>query len=251
VLRTGNWVSHLEVERDSPSHFPMLRDLSDRFELIVYDGRGTGLSDRDATDFSLDTMVEDMETIADASGVDRFAIVAYSQSCAVSVEYAVRHPERVACMVLFGGFLHNFRTQGEIDAMATLFAQSWGQANPATRQLFTSVLLPDATLEEIDSLNELQREAIEPETAARLFKAGHSIDVREQATRVPVPTLVMHSRNEPGVPLECSREAAALIPGARLIVLDSRNHILLEREPAYRRFIDETCAFIDEWSTPI
>jgi pimeloyl-ACP methyl ester carboxylesterase len=147
-------------------------------------------------------------------------------------------------MVLYGGFLHNFRTEEEIDAMATLFAQTWGQTNPATRQLFTSVLFPDATKEEFEGFNELQREAIEPEMAARLFRAGHSIDVRELAEQVSVPTLVMHSRNEPGVPLECSREAAALIPNARFLVLDSRNHLVLEREPAYRQFIEETSAFI-------
>lgn len=244
VLRTGNWVSHLEVEWDSPSHQPMLRDLSSEFELVVYDGRGTGLSDRHVSEFSLETMVEDMETVADVNELGKFAIVAYSQSCAVSVAYAVRHPERVSSMVLYGGFLHNFRMQEEIDAMASLIAQSWGQANPATRQLFTSVLFPDATKEEYESFNELQREAIEPETAARLFRAGHSIDVRDLAKQVAVPTLVIHSRNEQGVPLECSREAAALIPGARFFAIDSSNHIVLEREPAYRQFIDEIVAFI-------
>lgn len=244
LLRTGNWVSHLEVEWGSPMHQPLLRDLSREFELVTYDGRGTGLSDRNVTEFSLDTMVADMETVADANGLDEFAILAYSQSCAVAVAYAVRHPERVTGMVLYGGFLHNFRTQEEIDAIATLFAQSWGQANPATRQIFTTVLYPDSTREEFEAFNELQREALSPETASRLFRACHAIDVRELAKRVSVPTLVMHSRNEAGVPLECSREAASLIPGARFVTLDSRNHLVLEREPAYREFIDETVAFL-------
>jgi pimeloyl-ACP methyl ester carboxylesterase len=244
VLRTGNWVSHLEVEWESPVHQPFLRDLSREFELVVYDGRGTGLSDRQVTEFSLDTMVEDMEAVADVNALEEFAIVAYSQSCAVAVAYAVRHPQRVSRMVLYGGFLHNFRTETEIDAMAALFAETWGQANPATRQLFTTVLFPDATKEEFEAFNELQREAVSPDTAARLFRAGHSIDVRDLATQVSVPTLVMHSRFEPGVPLECSRETAALIPGARLVILDSRNHLVLEREPAYRQFIDETIGFI-------
>lgn len=244
ILRTGNWVSHLEVEWDSPMHQPMLRDLSREFELVVYDGRGTGMSDRHVTEFSLESMVQDMEAVADANALDRFAILAYSQSCAVAVAYAVRHPERVSCMVLYGGFLHNFRTQSEIEAMATLFSETWGQTNPATRQLFTSVLFPDATKEEFEAFNELQREAVSPETAARLFRACHAIDVRELAKQVSVPTLVIHSRYEPGVPLECSREAAALIPDARFVMLDSRNHLVLEREPAYRQFLAETKGFI-------
>jgi len=244
LLRTGNWVSHLDAEWDSPLNAPMLRDFSREFDLVIYDGRGTGLADRNVTEFSLDTMVEDMEVVADANRLERFGILAYSQSCAVAIAYAVRHPERVSRMVLYGGFAHNFRTAEEVDAIATLFAQSWGKANPATRQIFTASLFPDSSKEEFDAFNELQREAIAPETASRLFRACHAIDVRELAKRVTVPTLVMHSRNEPGVPVECGREIASLIPGARFVPLDSQNHLVLEREPAYRRFIDETVAFV-------
>lgn len=244
LLRTGNWVSHLEAEWASPMHQPMLRDLSREFELIIYDGRGTGLSDRDVAEFSLDTMVEDMEVVADVNQLGKFAILAYSQSCAVAVAYAARHPERVSHLVLYGGFLHNFRTPEEIDAMATLFGQSWGQANPATRQIFTTVLFPDSTKEEFEGFNDLQREAISPQMASRLFRACHRIDVREYAKQLSVPTLVMHSRHESGVPPECGREAAALIPDSRLVMLESRNHLVLEREPAYRQYIDETVGFI-------
>ena len=163
----------------------------------------------------------------------------------MSIAYTVKHPERVANMILFGGFVQNFRPQEEIDAMASLFARSWGQANPATRQIFTTSMVPDATKEEFEAFNELQRNAGAPETIARLFKTIHSFDVRELAKQVTVPTLVMHARDEPGVPLEYGREMASLIPGARFIALESRNHVLLEREPAYKRFLEEACAFID------
>lgn len=245
LIRTGNWVSHIEAEWDSPTHSPLLRDLSHEFDLVIYDSRGTGLSDRNVSEFSLETMVADMGAVADANRLDKFSILAYSQSCAVAVIYAVRNPGRVSRMVLYGGFLHNFRTETEIDAMANLFRESWGQSNPATRQLFTTALFPDSTREEFEGFNELQRHAVSPEMASRLFKACHSFDVRELAKRVTVPTLVMHSRYEPGVPAECSREMASLIPGARLVMLDSKNHLVLEREPAYREFIDETVAFVN------
>lgn len=244
LLRTGNWISHQELEWNSPGHMPFLRDLSREFELITYDGRGTGLSDREVTEFSLDTMVEDMEVVADANNLDRFAILAFSQSCAVSIAYAVKHPERVSHMVLFGGFAHNFRTQEEIDALAILFKQNWGRDNASTRQFFTAALMPDATKEEFDAFNDLQKHSILPETASLLFKAVHAIDVRDLAKQVTVSTLVMHSRDEPGVPVEYGREIAALIPNARFVSLDSRNHILLETEPAYQRFLDETISFI-------
>lgn len=245
VVKTGNWISHQELEWDNPLMRPMIRDLSARYSLISYDGRGTGLSDREITELSLDTMVEDMETVVDANQLEKFSIVANSQSCMVAIAYTERHPERVANMVLFGGFVQNFRTREEIDAIATLFAQSWGQANPATRQIFTTSLIPDATKEEFDALNEFQRHCGSPEIIARLFRTIHGFDVRELAKKVTVPTLVMHSRDEPGVPFEYGREMASLIPGARFIALESRNHILLKREPAYKRFLEEACAFID------
>ena len=246
LLRTGNWLSHQELDWTNSLFGPFLRDFSRSFQVFTYDGRGTGLSDREVTEFSLDSMVEDMETVADANRLERFAILAFSQSCAVSITYAVRHPERVSRMVLFGGFAHNFRTPEEVDAIATLFRQNWGQDNAATRQIFTSAILPDATKEEFDAFNEIQRRSISPEAAARLFKACHAIDVRDLARRVTTPTLVMHSRDEPGVPLECGREIASLIPGARFITLESRNHVPVEREPAYKRFLEEAVPFLQK-----
>jgi pimeloyl-ACP methyl ester carboxylesterase len=244
LVRTGNWLSHQELDWEVPMMSSLLRDLPRTFDLLTYDGRGTGLSDRGVSEFSLETMVEDLEVVADTNKLDKFAILALSQSCAVSIAYAVKHPHRVSHMVFYGGFTHNFRTQEEIDAMATLFSQNWGRANPGTRQIFTSALFPDATKEEADAFNEWQKHSSSPDTAARLFRAVHRIDVREQAKRVSVPTLVMHSKDEAGVPLEYAREMAALIPGARLVILSSRNHIVLEREPAYKQFLDETVSFI-------
>ncbi|HMB73563.1 MAG TPA: alpha/beta hydrolase [Gammaproteobacteria bacterium] len=245
VLRTGNWLSHVGMDRKLAVFSHMYRDFSQQFELICYDGRGTGLSDRDVELFSLETMVEDMEAVADANGLDKFAILAFSQSCAVAVAYAARHPDRVTHMVFFGGFIRNFRPQEEIDAMATLFERSWGQTNPGTRQIFTTALFPDAGKREIDDFNELQRLSVSPQNAARLFRAAHAIDVREEARRVSVPTLVMHSRDEEGVSMELGREIASLIPNSRFVVLESKNHIILEHEPAYQQFLDEAVSFIN------
>ena len=77
-----------------------------------------------------------------------------------------------------------------------------------------------------------------------MFRAVHAMDVRALAKQVTVPTLVMHARDEPGVPLEYGREIASLIPDARFVILDSKNHVLLAREAAYHRFLDETKSFI-------
>jgi pimeloyl-ACP methyl ester carboxylesterase len=110
--------------------------------------------------------------------------------------------------------------------------------------MFTSSLITDATKEELDWLNEMQRVSATPQNAARIFRTSHAIDVTAEAARISVPTLVLHSRGEAGVPFECGREMASLIPDARLVALDSENHVLLERDPAYARFKQEMFAFL-------
>jgi pimeloyl-ACP methyl ester carboxylesterase len=187
-----------------------------------------------------------MEAVADANGLDQFAILAFSQSAGVSIVYAARHPERVTHLVIYGGFATSMLEKDEIEAMATLFEKNWGQQNAATRQLFTTSLFPDGTAEEVRGFNEIQRLGISPGDAARLFRACHDIDAREDAKRLMAPTLVVHARHEQGVPLESSRVMASLIPNSRLLTLDSNNHIALKREPAYQQFLDEAIAFVKD-----
>jgi pimeloyl-ACP methyl ester carboxylesterase len=245
IIKTANWLSHIELDWQSSVYGHLLRDLSNSNQLTIYDERGNGLSDWDADEFSLDSFVTDLETVVEAAGVDRFVLLGFSQGCAISIAYAVKHPERVSHLVLLGGFAEDFRGQEQIDAMSTLMESGWGQKNPTFRQMFTSSLLPDATKEEIDELNEMQRITTSPQNAVQLFRAIHSIDVTKVASKVTVPTLVFHSREEQGVPLEAGRKMASLIPGARFVGLDSENHILLEREPAYSKFKEEVFGFIN------
>ncbi len=98
--------------------------------------------------------MQDLETVVDAAGVARFPLLGISQGCPVSIAYAVRHPERVSRLVLYGGFARGRRIRGsqqeieQADALITLMRQGWGQENPAFRQIFTSLFMPDATPEE-------------------------------------------------------------------------------------------------------
>ena len=193
---------------------------------------------------SLDAFVGDLETVVKAAGLQRFALFGFSQGCAVSIAYAARHPDRLTHLILFGGFARDFRGPEQVDAMATMIEQSWGQKNPALRQYFTSSLMPNATKEEFDAFNELQRVSTSPENAARLFRAFHAIDVTALAPMITVPTLVLHARHEQGVPFEVGRQMAALIPGSRFVGLEGENHLLLEREPAYAQFREEVLGFI-------
>jgi class 3 adenylate cyclase len=103
LVRTANWLNHLEYDWENPLRRASLRRLANRNTLIRYDARGNGLSDWDAPEISLDAWVSDLETVVDAAGLASFPLLGISQGCAVSIAYAVRHPERVSRLILYGG----------------------------------------------------------------------------------------------------------------------------------------------------
>ena len=249
LVKTGNWLNHLEYDWESPAWGHFFVGLSREHRLIRYDPRGTGLSDWDVPDLSLDTWVNDVAAVVDAAGVDRFPLLGYSQGCAVSIAYAVRNPERVSHLVLYGGFAlgASKRTPAERErrkALATLMRMEWGADNPAIRQMFANYLMPDATKDQIASFNDLQRKTTSGECAARYFEATGNIDVVELLPQVKAPTLVMHARGDLQVPVELGRQLAAGIPGAKFVALQSNNHILLEQDPATQRCFEEMGLFL-------
>jgi len=253
ILRAAHWMSHLQYEWESPVWRHWIDSLSKGNTFIRYDERGNGLSDWNASDLSFAAMVCDLESVADANGLSGFPLLGVSQSCAVSVAYAVRHPERVSHLVLYGGYAKGWRKRGdrhEIDtheAMTTLIREGWGKDNPAFRQLFTETFIPGASREQMAWFNDLQKETASPDNASRLHYSFGDMDVSEILGDVSVPTLVLHARNDAAVPFEQGRALAAGIPGARFVNLNSANHILLSEEPAFADFVREVRSFI---STP-
>ena len=250
LVKTGNWMTHLEFDFETPIWRHLYRELSRDHTLIRYDARGNGLSDRDVGEISFDTFVTDLEAVVDAAGLDRFALFGISQGCAVSVAYAVRHPDRVTRLVLIGGFVLGTMKRGsavekeQAVAMLTLIRLGWGQENPAFRQLFTSQFIPGATKEQADWFNELQLISMSPDEAVRYRIATGDFDVSALLAQVSVPTLVMHARDDAVVPFDQGRRLAAGIPGARFVPLASRNHLILENEPAFPRFLEEMRGFL-------
>ena len=251
LVKTGNWMTHLEKDFDSPIWRHLYRALAKERTLIRYDARGNGLSDWDVEETSFETSVRDLEAVVDAARVERFALLGISQGCAVSVAYATRHPERVTHLVLYGGYVQGWRIRARTEvekeqaaAMLTLMRVGWGQSNPAFRQLFTSQFIPGATKEQAEWFNELQRVSTSSENAVRNLQASGDADVTELLPKVSVPTLVMHARDDARVPFDSGRRLAAGIPGARFVPLQSRNHLILEDEPAFPRFIEEITSFL-------
>jgi class 3 adenylate cyclase/pimeloyl-ACP methyl ester carboxylesterase len=251
LVKTGNWMTHLEFDFESPIWRHLYRELARDHTLIRYDARGNGLSDREVEDVSFETFVHDLETVVDAAGVERFALLGISQGCAVSVGYAAKHPERVTHLVLYGGFAVGWNkrllTEAEkqkYSAIVTLMRLGWGQDDPAFRQIFTSQFVPGASKQQADWFNELQRISTSPADAVRIFMAAGNIDVTNLLTKLTVPTLVMHARDDARVPFDAGRQMAAGIPGARFVPLPSRNHLILEDEPAFARFLQEMRNFL-------
>jgi len=251
LAKAANWLSHLEYDWQSPIWQHLMRLLSENHTLVRYDARCNGLSDADAADVSFEAFVTDLEAVVDASGIDRFPLVGISQGCSVAIAYAVRHPDRVTSLILHGGYARGWNKRGSKEdriareAMLTLVRIGWGRPNPAFRQIFTTLFFPDGTQEQFDWFNELQRICTTAANAVRLLRATSEIDVMELLPQVRVPTLVTHCKGEQAVPFDEGRLLATAIPGARFVQLESRNHLVLEQEPAWTRFATEVRAFLD------
>jgi pimeloyl-ACP methyl ester carboxylesterase/DNA-binding CsgD family transcriptional regulator len=251
LVKASNWLSHVEYDWRSPVWRPFLEQLARARTVIRYDERGCGLSDWDVADLSFESWVTDLETVVDSVGLRRFPLLGMSQGGPIAVAYAVRHPERVSHLIIHGSYARGLLKRDptpaqriEVDALLNLIRVGWGRENAAFRQVFTSFFIPGGTLEQFRWFNDLQRASCSPENAARLFTEFTTIDVRELAPQVTCPTLVLHARDDARVPYEEGRILAALIPNARFVTLESRNHLLLEGEPALRHYMDEVDGFL-------
>jgi pimeloyl-ACP methyl ester carboxylesterase/DNA-binding winged helix-turn-helix (wHTH) protein len=253
LVKPANWMTHLEYDWESPVWRHWLRALSKEHTLIRFDERGNGLSDREVEDLSFEAWVHDLETVVDTVGLERFPLLGISQGCAVAIAYAVRHPERVTKLVLYGGFAEGIttraRTQAEIDETTIVTRNiplGWGHDNPAFRLFFAARFLPEGTAEQMRWFGDLQKVTTSPEIGARLLSTAATIDVTSLVTLVRAPTLVLHATGDAVASFSQGRKLAAMIPGARFVPLDSRNHILLEHEPAWSRFVDEVHRFLED-----
>jgi len=251
LVKVANWLTHLEFDWNSPVWRHWLVELSRRHRLIRYDERGCGLSDWNAEDLSFDAWMRDLEVVVEANGLERFALLGISQGAALAIAYAVRHPERVTHLVLHGGYARGRAARGETgrgletaQVLVKMVELGWGQENPAFRQFFTSHFIPGATLEQQHWFNELERISTSPANAVRFIEILSNIEVVDLLPKVACPTLILHPTRDAAVAFEEGRLMASLIPGARFVPLESANHLLLESEPAWRRFVEEVEAFL-------
>jgi pimeloyl-ACP methyl ester carboxylesterase/DNA-binding winged helix-turn-helix (wHTH) protein len=249
-VKAANWLNHLEYEWESPVWKHWVDEITRRHMFVRYDERGCGLSDWNVPEFSFEAWVRDQETVVDALGLDRFALLGISQGGAVAAAYAARHPERVSKLILYGAYSRGWRLrddQKEIEArsaIAQLVRLGWGKSNPTFRHLFTTHFIPEAGPDEMEWFDDLQRISASPENAARFIEEFSRIDVQSVLNRITVPTLVLHCQGDPAVPFDEGRRLAAGITGAKFVSLPSNNHLLLANEPAWAIFLREVGEFL-------
>jgi pimeloyl-ACP methyl ester carboxylesterase/DNA-binding CsgD family transcriptional regulator len=256
VVRAGHWMTHLEWDWQMPVWSPWIQGLSERFRLIRYDNRGSGLSAAACPPVTLETLVSDLAAVVDAAGHERVALLGVSQGGAAAITYAATRPERVSHLVLCDAFSRGtlVRQPGQrptIDALCRLVEDGWGQDNAAFRQLFTTQFFPQSTREQADAFNEMQRLSCTPAQAARIVVGLAQVDASRHLKDVRCPTLVMHCRGDARIPFEEGRFIAAGIAGARLEILDSANHVPLAGEPAYATMMELIARFLPASSSGI
>jgi pimeloyl-ACP methyl ester carboxylesterase/DNA-binding CsgD family transcriptional regulator len=248
LVKAPNWMTHLEYEWESPVWRHWWQELARDYTVIRFDQRGSGLSDWNIPEASFESWVSDLEAVVEATAVDRFALLGISQGGPVAVDYAVRHPEKVTRLILYGAYSRGRVKRGEplseLEATMTLMRQGWGRDNPAYRMMFTSQFMPGATLEQMTWFNELQRISTNGENAARVQWIGSHIDILDRLPKVTAPTLVLHATRDQRVNFNEGRQLASLIPKAYLVPLDSQNHLTLADEPAWEKLIGNVRHFM-------
>jgi pimeloyl-ACP methyl ester carboxylesterase/DNA-binding CsgD family transcriptional regulator len=215
-----------------------------------YDERGNGLSQQHVEDVSSRNWLNDLTAVVDASRCQRpFVLLGISQGSIAAIEYAARHPQNVSHLIIYGGYAKGwaFRDNPEdvrrMRAIVELTELGWGRSEPVFRRLYTSRFMPQGTEEQLKWFDELCARTTSPRMASRLLTSRGQADVRDHLGSVRVPTLVVHGKDDRCVPLAEGQAIAAAISGAEFVQLESPNHILLEHEPAWERFMHAVLAF--------
>lgn len=251
IVKVGNYLTHLEFDWKTPIWRHVMEGLAEHRQLIRYDVRGTGLSDRDVSDISFEHFVTDLGAVVDALGLERFPLLGISQGGAVSIAYTVRNPQRVSHLILLGayarGVVHRSNQGHELlETRRAIIRQGWGSDDPSYRQLFSMQFIPEGTLEQLQWFSELERVSATPEIAEKIIVAMANIDVSGLLPGVKVPTLILNCRGDRRVPIDTARELAALMPSARFVTLESNNHLILAHEPATEVFFNEVAEFLGD-----
>ena len=244
------WLGHLQYDWQSPVWRHFLEQLGQLATVIRYDERGFGMSDWSVADFSLQARLGDLEAIVAASELERFALLGVSGGSAVALAYAIAHPERVSRLILNGTVCGEPVTWApdawaEEETYRSMIRVGWAREDPVFRRVFTTRFIPDATETQMRWFDDLQRVSTSPANAVASRIARQQVDIEAELSRITAPTIVLQAIGDRATTFDNAVTVSSLIPDARLVPLESRNHILLADEPAWRVFIEEVGAFLE------
>ena len=239
LVYVQGWVSHIELEWQQDDARPFFERLARGHQLIRYDGRGTGLSDRRVEEISLQTHVKDLEAVVRQLGLEQFSIFAWSQRTPAAMVYAAEHPERVTSLILYSPFCES-PAEDEVAiarALIGLIRAEWGVGARTT----LGFVHPDADRQQEQEALHYLRQSSSGEIAARILEEGFfNTAVCDYLPRITAPTLILHRREDQAVPPECGRQVASLLPNARYVLLDGDHHLPFEGDSeAVLRAVDE------------
>jgi pimeloyl-ACP methyl ester carboxylesterase/DNA-binding CsgD family transcriptional regulator len=244
------WLSHLQHDWRSPVWRHFLDGLGAIATVVRYDERGFGMSDWNVDDFSLPARLGDLEAVVDAAGLDRFALLGMSGGSAPALAYAVAHPERLTRLVLYGTVCgipvqRDRDAEAEEETYRSMIRVGWAKEDPVFRRVFTTRFIPDASEEQMRWFDELQRMSTSPENAVASRIGRQQVDIADELRRITAPTLILQATGDRSTTFDNAIEVSTRVRGARLVALDSNNHILLAGEPAWTTFVDEVTTFLE------
>jgi pimeloyl-ACP methyl ester carboxylesterase/DNA-binding CsgD family transcriptional regulator len=244
------WLSHLQHDWQSPVWRHFLDQLGEIATVVRYDERGFGMSDWKVDDFSLEARVGDLESILAATGLERFALLGMSGGSAVAMAYAIRHPERVTRLILYGTVCGepvtlSSEAMAEEETYRSMIRVGWAREDADFRRVFTKKFIPDATEEQMRWFDDLQRMSTSPANAVASRIARQEVDIHNELSQITAPTIVLQALGDRSMTFDNAVSVSSRIPGARLVSLQSRNHILHADEPAWNVFMNEVSAFLE------
>jgi DNA-binding CsgD family transcriptional regulator/pimeloyl-ACP methyl ester carboxylesterase len=225
------WVpfSNFRTEWQSAFLSGIFERLARRLTVIHYDGRGTGHSQRDVTDLSLEAMVADLTAVVDQVGAAEVNLLGQYNSCPHAIAFAARYPERVKRMALFGGSARGWNaiSDRQTQALLSLIEQDWNTFADTAAHLWMGWAAGEAGRDVAEAI----RGAVTPQVARATMQAASAVDVTEQLPKVAAPTLVLHRRGMTQIPVDVSRSLAQDLPRGRLVVLEGDQPTLFMADP--------------------
>ena len=223
------WVSHLQVQWEHPSARDYLEKGTRNQTFLFYDKQGCGLSERNGTEFTLESEVRPLEAVIDHLKLKRFALFGFSQAGPIAIVYAIKHPRRVSHLILYDSYARGeaISTEELKKSFISLIRSAWGLGSKTMADIF----LPGVDASTLQWFARLQREAATAEMAAKLLDLTYKLDVTDLLPRLRVPTLVIHRKGDKAIPFHLGREMASMIPNSRFVPLEGDIHIPFFGDP--------------------